>query len=111
MSKETDIPDLGDRIGIYAREKYPAHTAKILAKVTGAELRTARSWVEEGKMPGDKHLRALISEWGLEALVKLFEPELKKAKTKLVREISLLEIQLNSLQTRLRLEADLGASS
>lgn len=93
---------LGERIQRVLRSRYSVHAAKQAARITGADVRTARSWVEEGKAPQEQHLRAIIQELGRDALIALFSPEIEQHADRVEREINDLREKAS------RLEASLG---
>jgi hypothetical protein len=101
VSVENATDTLGVRLKQELRSRYPAHTAKQVARVTGADLRTARSWVEEGKAPQEHHLRAIVRELGRDVLHALFSPEIETHNEKLLREIHDLREEANRLEARL----------
>ena len=101
VSVENATDTLGVRLKQELRSRYPAHTAKQVARVTGADLRTARSWVEEGKAPQEHHLRAIVRELGRDVLHALFGPEIETHNEKLLREIHDLREEAARLEARL----------
>jgi hypothetical protein len=101
VSVEDVTESLGWRLKDELKKKYPAHTAKQVARVTGAELRTARSWVEEAKVPQEHHLRAIVRELGRDALLALFQPEIETHEQKLEREIHELREEIARREARI----------
>lgn len=93
---------LGARIKKELRARYPAHTAKQIARLTGADIRTARSWVEEGKAPQEQHLRAIVRELGRDAIFALFGPEIETHDERLEREVRALRQEAERLEDILR---------
>lgn len=92
---------LGERNKRLLRGRFPAHTAKQAARITGADLRTARSWVEEGKAPSERHLRAIVRELGQDAIAALFGPELETDEQKIIRDIHAYQEEIARLRSRL----------
>ena len=101
VSVKNATDTLGVRLKQELRARYPAHTAKQVARLTGADLRTARSWVEEGKAPQEHHLRAIVRELGRDVLNALFGPEIETHNEKLMREINDLREEAARLEKRL----------
>lgn len=102
VSVENATGSLGERNKKLLRGRFPAHTAKQAARITGADLRTARAWVEEGKAPSERHLRAIVRELGQDAIKVLFGPELETDEQKIMREIHELREEASRLEARIR---------
>lgn len=103
VSVENATGSLGERNKRLLRGRFPAHTAKQAARITGADLRAARAWVEEGKAPSERHLRAIVRELGEGAIAALFGPELEDHdEQKIMREIHELREEASRLEARIR---------
>lgn len=102
VSVENATGSLGERNKRLLRGRFPAHTAKQAARITGADLRTARAWVEEGKAPSERHLRAIVRELGEGAIAALFGPELEDHdEQKIIRDIHAYQEEIARLRSRL----------
>lgn len=94
---------LGERVQIYLRWRFGPHAAKHAAALTGADLRTARGWVEESREPRAEALLAIIKDMGRDGLLAMFSPEVETHEARLERRINELR------KEAARLEAGLGA--
>lgn len=102
---QCDVGDATETLGVRLqkklRKRYSVHAAKQVARLTGADLRTARSWVEEAKVPQEHHLRAIIRELGKDALLALFGPEIETHTEKLERQLNDLREEAARIEARI----------
>lgn len=92
---------LGERVQIYLRWRFGPHAAKHAAAITGADLRTARGWVEEAREPKGEALLAIIKDMGRDGLLAVFSPEVEDHEARMQRQINDLREEAARLETRL----------
>ncbi|MEO0870485.1 MAG: hypothetical protein AAFY19_00795 [Pseudomonadota bacterium] len=92
---------LGQRIRGWLRQRWDRDAAKHAARLTGADVRTARGWVEEGRVPQGDALLAIIREMGRDGLLALFSPEIEAHADRLAREVHEREQELQRLRRQM----------
>lgn len=93
--------DLGSRLRAWMRGRWQRDAAKQAARLTGADVRTARGWVEEGRVPQGEAFLAIITEMGRDGLLALFSPEIEAHADRLAREVHEKEQELQRLRAQM----------
>ena len=66
----------------YITERYPRHAAKLVAKDARCQVRTAEGWLQERKLPNNKHLFRLIDKYGDDFVAALLSSVNKRLATR-----------------------------